>query len=239
MPWWTLGLPPTTAVAWVDQLYDGLGYLNRVGAAIVGGDIVRSEVTFLTLSLLGSAPLRRPWQRGLLLRSAARPGDLIAVSGTLGGAAGGLLIRLGQRDALPELRAELLQAHDRPTPPVGLGAQLVALGVRAGIDLSDGLAADLEKLCVASGVGAEVVLDQLPVHPALRAAWPREATRLAVVGGEDYQLLVTCRPAVWQRVRAAGLPLTVIGRIRRQPGVRFLGAEGERFAGWDHFASPD
>ncbi|MCS6802302.1 MAG: thiamine-phosphate kinase [Chloroflexota bacterium] len=231
----TLGLPPDTPVSWVDGLYAGLRALAEAGAVIAGGDIVRSPVRFLTVALTGAAPARRDWRRALLLRSAARPGDIVAVSGTLGGPAGGLLIRLGERDAPPSLRAALLAAHDRPQPPLGLGARLVALGVRCGMDLSDGLAGDLPKLCAASGVGAEIELARLPIHPALRQAWPEEAPTIAATGGEEYELLVTCRPAVWRRVLAAGLPLTAIGRIVATPGVRFAGAAGP-LVGWDHLA---
>jgi thiamine-monophosphate kinase len=231
----TLGLPPETPVDWVDGLYAGLGALAEAGAVVAGGDIVRSPVRFVTLLLLGEAAPRRAWRRSLLLRSAARAGDVIAVSGTLGGPAGGLLIRLGKRDAPPPLREALLAAHDQPQPPIGLGARLVALGVRCGMDLSDGLAGDVAKLCAASGVGAEIDSARIPIHPALRAAWPDDAVAVAVAGGEEYELLVTCRPAVWRRVQAAGLPLTAIGSIVARPGVRFSGI-AEPPSGWDHFA---
>ncbi|GIW07358.1 MAG: thiamine-monophosphate kinase [Dehalococcoidia bacterium] len=231
----TLGLPAETPVAWVDGLYAGLGAFAEAGVAIAGGDIVRSPVRFVTVALAGDAPARRDWRRSLLLRSAAQPGDVVAVSGTLGGPAGGLLIRLRKRDAPPATRAALLDAHDRPRPPLGLGVRLVALGVRCGMDLSDGLAGDLPKLCAASGVGAEIELGRLPVHPALRDAWPEDALTIAASGGEEYELLVSCRPAVWRRIEAAGLPLTAIGRIVAEPGVRFLGAT-EPLVGWDHLA---
>jgi thiamine-monophosphate kinase len=231
----TLGLPPETSVGWVDGLYAGFRAFAEAGAVIAGGDIVRSPIRFVTIALVGEAPWRREWRRALLLRSAARPGDVVAVSGTLGGSAGGLLLRLGQRAAPPPLREALLAAHDWPRPPLGLGAQLVALGVRCGMDLSDGLAGDLPKLCAASGVGADVDLAALPVHPALRQAWPEDAPTIAATGGEDYELLVTCRPAVWRRLQAAGLPLTAIGRVVAERGVRWAGATGP-LGGWDHLA---
>ncbi|MFN8535018.1 MAG: thiamine-phosphate kinase [Dehalococcoidia bacterium] len=233
----TLGLPPDTPVAWVDGLYDGLAALGEAGAIIAGGDVVRAPVRLVTVSLLGDAPARVRWEKSLLLRSAARPGDVVAVSGTLGGPAGGLALLLDQRTTSPELRDALIEAHDRPEPPLGLGARLVALGVRCGMDLSDGLAGDLAKLCAASGVGAEIDPAQLPVHPALVAAWPEDATRIAVTGGEEYELLVTCPLTVWRRVQAAGLGLTAIGRIVQTTGVRLLGAPNGGLASWDHLAS--
>jgi thiamine-monophosphate kinase len=205
-------------------------------AAIAGGDVVRSATTFVSVTLAGTAAWTEDWRSRLLLRSAAKPGDVVAVSGSLGGSAGGLEIILGRRSAPPRPAGELLAAHDHPDPPVELGSTLVELGVRCGMDLSDGLAGDLEKICRASGVAAEIDLRELPVHPALAAAWPDDAPRIAATGGEDYQLLITASPAIWERIAAAGLPLTAIGAIAAgTPTVVFSGSDKSIGPSWDHF----
>jgi thiamine-monophosphate kinase len=233
----TLGLPLDTSVHWVETLYAGMGAIgSKHGAAIAGGDIVRSATAFVSVTLAGTVDWNEDWRSRLLLRSAAKPGDIVGVSGSLGGSAGGLEIILERRSAPPRMAAELLLAHDHPDPPVALGKRLVEMGVRCGMDLSDGLAGDMEKICRASSVAARIDLRKLPVHPALAAAWPDDAPRIAATGGEDYQLLITASPAVWESVAAAGLPLTAIGSIAAgAPAVVFSGIDRNIGPSWDHF----
>jgi thiamine-monophosphate kinase len=229
----TLGLPPKTPVAWLDGLYRGIIKETRVA----GGDIVRSPVLFITLAAYGEAPFRKNWRRSLLLRDAAEIGDIVAVSGVLGGSAGGLRLVLNSSGIVAPACSALVAAHDLPSPPLGLGRTLVKRGVRCGMDLSDGLAGDLAKICQASGVGAEIDVDALPIHPALLVAFPSEAVELALRGGEDYNLLVTVRPKVWRRLGRERLDLTAVGRIVEAPGVRFHGLAAVDLAGFDHFGA--
>jgi len=213
--WWlcALGLPKNTTRAQVLALARGMAPLARQHRlALVGGNITSSPVLTLTLTVAGQA--RRP-----MLRSGARPGDLLFVSGTLGAAAAGL--------SLPT--PALVAAQKRPVPQVRLGLA-AARWASAGIDLSDGLLADLGHLCAASKVGANLRSAALPLHPAL----PRspKALQWALTGGEDYQLLVAVPPRHAARL---GRAFTRIGEVTRHG--RILTLDGARVSpqGFDHF----
>ena len=235
----TLGMPPDTEVADLESLYEGANELsNKYGVAIVGGDLVRSPVVFATVSLTGVC-------RGdPMLRSAARPGDLIAVTGHLGSSAGGLEIMLNNLPVEGGARDHLATAHRRPEPCVSQGQLLSQNGVRAAMDISDGLVEDLSKLCQASAVAARVAADKIPIHPALKLAFPKEHMDMALGGGEDYQLLFTAPPELMERVIALlPSPAAVAGEIvEGEVGkVTVLdSATGEALrtarTGWDHFA---
>ena len=185
----TLGLPPDTQVEDIRALYEGmLDMARKYEVAIVGGDIVRSPVAFITLSLNG-AHSGKP-----MLRSTAKPGYQIGVSGYLGSSAGGLRILLDGLEVDLEAAAFLRQAHRRPEPHVEQGIMLSETGVDVAMDVSDGLLDDLGKLCAASGVGADVRSDAVPVHPLLARAFPEQALDMALNGGEDYLLLFAAPP---------------------------------------------
>jgi thiamine-monophosphate kinase len=231
----TLGLPPETPVAWVEELYRGmLAALGRYGGSIVGGDIVRSPLPFITVAMTGVTDMP------LLLRSAARPGEVIAVTGPLGGSAGGL--RLLERPLpLPEeVSRALREAHLLPRPRVWEGRVLAGEGVRCAMDISDGLVADLGKLCAASGVAARVEVQRVPLHPALLAAFPEEAEALALGGGEDYELLFTGPLPLVERLLPLFPGAAIIGEVVEGPpaDVRVYGPSGEEVKvatpGWDH-----
>jgi thiamine-monophosphate kinase len=242
----TLGLRRDLPAEQLFGLYDGLGEACRAyGTVVAGGDVVMSPgPIFVTVALLGQPA--EPSGR-LLTRSAARPGDLVAVTGTLGGSAAWL--HLPCRPVGDAARAAIRRAHFRPSPRVREGQLLLAAGVTCAIDVSDGLIGDLGHVCRASGVAAELDLPAIPVDPAAREALgPELALDLALAGGEDYELLV-CAPApvvALARARLAaetGTPLTVVGRVaggaeREQPPVQLLAADGTRrtpaHIGWDH-----
>jgi len=233
----TLGLPSETEVEDLKELYGGmLEAGNKYGVAVVGGDMVRSPVVFITVSLTGVHP-GRP-----MLRSAARAGDRVAVTGPLGGSGGGLRLMLDGLAAPPEAAGHLRRCHRRPEPAVAEGRVLADAGVLAAMDVSDGLADDLSKLCRASGLSARVYSDQVPVHPLLKQAFPDGFLDLALAGGEDYVLLFTASPERMEKV----MPLLpsdagVVGEILAgEPGrVVIVDSAGkERVAGrggWDHF----
>jgi thiamine-monophosphate kinase len=213
----TLGLSGDERVADLAALYTGAGKLaDSHGMVVAGGDIVRSpaglafHVTALGSTRGGSA----------LRRSGARPGDVIAVSGTLGAAAAGLrLLALPQGDALrAAATAELLIAAQlRPQPRVALGAALLEHGATAAMDLSDGLLGDLPKILAASGVSARLDARLVPVASALQALFPDDWLDLALRGGEDYELLFTARPESMPELEkaaaAVGGAVTGIGEI--------------------------
>ena len=236
----TLGLPPETEVESLESLYAGMVELaNRHGVAIVGGDVVRSSVLFVTVVLTGVTD-GEP-----LLRSAAEYGDMIAVTGYLGSAAGGLRVMVGEIGLEGESAERLKVAHRMPEPCVKQGRTLSRSGVRAAIDISDGLVDDLSKLCLASGVSAELDVRNIPVHSALRDAFREEYLDLALNGGEDYELLFTAPEALMGSVLAElGSPAAVIGRIvKGESGeVVILDSHTGKMVkavqgGWDHFGS--
>ena len=245
----TLGLPPDTAVDSVRELYAGMGEIaDAYGAEIVGGDLVRSPAAFITVALTGIT------DGAVMARSGARPGHQVAVSGPVGGSAGGLRMLLdadaggvgGGNDGIssgnPSPDNPLVKLHRRPYPHTAAGRILAAAGVGAAMDVSDGLAADLGKLGIASGVAARIMIDRVPVPNALKSTCPEDWPALALYGGEDYVLLFTAPPEIMASA-IAGIPgAAVIGEIvDGAPGaVEIIGSDGNpvsvNAAGWDHFA---
>jgi thiamine-monophosphate kinase len=224
-----LGLPPGTPAAAVRAVARGLGACARAfRTPVVGGNVTRADVLSLTVTVLGAVPEGRA-----VLRSGARPGDVVAVTGTVGDAALGLG---------PGAPASLARRQRRPTPRIAAGLALAPL-VRAAIDVSDGLIQDLGHLCRASGVGARIGAADLPLSAAYRRAARRLAEPFAAAlgGGEDYELVVAVPPARLAAARAAaaraGTSLTAVGRFVRGRGVRVVGERGEVVrapAGHDH-----
>jgi len=240
----TLGLHGGLPVDGLKEMYLGMAdACRRFGGAAVGGDVVRSPVFFVTVAMTGMAG---DGDTPLLLRGAARPGDQVAVTGSLGGSAGGLRM-LAEGPVLDDKTGSYLRdAHNRPAPRVSEGAILRRDGVLAAIDISDGLVADLDKLCEASGVGAVVRSGLLPVDARLKAAFPQDWLSLALSGGEDYELLFTAPPRTMESaISALEIPSAIVGDIVAAPrGVSVLDRDGRPVAvergGWDHFRdSPD
>ncbi len=237
----TLGLPPETAVSDIEEMYRGMLEIGEeYGMGVVGGDIVRSPVFFVTTALTG-VTWRRP-----LLRSTARPGDAVAVSGRLGSSAGGLRLLLECPEATGEAADFLRSAHRRPAPAVREGQLLSQAGILTAMDVSDGLVDDLGKLCAASGVSARVHAVGVPVHPLLRRQFPGDCLSLALGGGEDYVLLFTGPPEVVESLMPQlGEGGAVIGSILPPeepagPGrVAVVDDAGRELSlpggGWDHF----
>lgn len=249
----TLGLRPETRVADVEDLYRGMvsldqGLVERGGHSgfqIVGGDTVSSPVTMLSIAVVGELA------GDGLRRSAGRAGDLLAVTGYLGGSAGGLALLEGNHPESADSgdAAVLTAMHRLPAPRVAEGRALVESGVRCGMDLSDGLLGDTGKLAYASGLSATLLLNRLPVPSQLTAIFcERGARMLALAGGEDYELLVAA-PADLIELAAARLaeqgwmPLTVVGRLEEGPPgqVTVLDEHGRPVtppsSSWDHFRS--
>ncbi len=233
----TLGLPPDTQVRDLESLYKGMMEIsNEYGLAIVGGDMVRSPVVFITVALTGVM------QGQPMVRTGARPGDLVAVTGYLGSSGGGLKLMLQEPSEKSEAADYLRKSHRRPRPAVAVGQTLAATGIATAMDVSDGLAGDLAKLCQASGVSGKIFADRLPVHPFLSSRFPDDCVDLALAGGEDYVLLFTGRPAKVNQI-VSGLPggAAVVGEIvEGEPGrVTVVDAHGQELPsgnrGWDHF----
>ncbi len=236
--WATLALTlPEADAAWLAGFAAGFGALAAAhGVALVGGDTTRGALT-VTVTLAGRVPSGEA-----LTRAGARPGDGIWVTGSLGDAGMALALLEAGKPVPEALRRRL----DRPEPRLAAGRALRGLAT-AAIDVSDGLAADLGHLLQASGVGARVAAERLPRSAALRAAQADEAEglRLALGAGDDYELCFTLPPAAEAamntRMAAIGWPVTWIGEIEAEPGLRLIDADGrERPApgGFDHFGGP-
>ena len=239
----TLGLRGDLPVDGLVEMYKGMMDLTETcGGAVVGGDIVKSPVFFISVALEGAALRGTPEQ--LMLRDMAKPGDLIAVTGTLGSSGGGLKLHAEGAGVTDNNAAAFLKnAHNRPVPRVSEGETLAELGVRCAMDISDGLWDDLGKLCRASNVGAQVRSPLIPVDHRLKAVFPGEWLALAIGGGEDYELLFTAHAEVISRAATTiSTPITVIGRIHEAgQGITVLDESGNVLevgaGGWDHFRS--
>jgi thiamine-monophosphate kinase len=239
----TLVLPAEFRVEDAVELYKGLHEAaTAYDVTLGGGDMVRGPTFCITVALSGLAYTPRLGEARVLSRGAARPGDVVAVSGTLGDSAGG--VRLLSEGAPIKTKAQKLlrQAHERPQPRVTLGKAAVRASVRCGIDVSDGLVQDLGHIARASGVGIRVDGARVPVSDALREVFPSEALTLALSGGEDYEIVVIgARAAVEGLIGATDTPLTVIGEVEQseEPFV-VVEDEGRRIplprGGWDHFS---
>lgn len=229
----SLTLPAADDDAWLAAFARGFHALcDATGTALVGGDVTRGTLA-IGVTVMGEVPAEQA-----LTRCGARPGDLLAVTGALGGGAGGLALwQRGERD----IGQPLLQRYLYPQPRLEAGLALRGLA-SAAIDISDGLLADLGHILEASGGGAVLTPESLPLAEGLVAALGEKAAREAALhGGDDYELLLGLPPehldGARERLAALGLPLTVIGRFRDAPGVQGVASTGER--GWQHFTAED
>jgi thiamine-monophosphate kinase len=210
---------------------------RRYDIDLVGGDLSRAEKVVIAVTATGWVS-KRP-----LLRSGAKPGDRIFVSRPLGASAAGLqLLQRPPTDvsyAVREFAESVIQRHLDPEPEVALGMALAQIdAVTACIDISDGLSTDLNHLCEASGVGADVERSRIPVFPDLDRAGPAlgiDVRRAVLHGGEEFALLFTASMRESELSSKLGRPAYAIGRISEQRGVRL---DGEPLAagGFDHFA---
>ncbi len=253
----SLGVPRDSEVAALWQLVEGVYERAReLEMSLVGGNLASSQTgIFADVTIVGATVSKRA-----LRRKGAKPGDGIYLSGKIGASSTGL--RLLERGAVlapggglivPEslsggpvtLSEACIRAHIDPEPRVALGRELNRRRLAtAAIDVSDGLALDLHRLCRASAVGARIEESALPISPGLLAwerLWKRDPTLSAVSGGEDYELLFTSGSGTkLDRFRERlDLFVTRIGEVTREERVELLGRDGIArqlsAAGWDHF----
>jgi thiamine-monophosphate kinase len=246
----TLGLNDRVCVEDALALYRGMRALaERSGCVVAGGDIVRSpHAVVISVTVLGRMPAGPAGPLPPLLRSTARQGERVVVAGWLGASAAGLwLLSHPEAGAGADsaVREVAVRAHLRPEPLLQAGRCLAEAGVRTAMDVSDGLLADLEKLCRASGVAATIDAGAVPVEPDVRRAFGEQALIWALTGGEDYALLATMPADLLEDVRQrCPVPVHTIGTIHAgQPGevsVHGLSAAVQEHLrhtrGWDHFA---
>ena len=258
----SIALPGDIEAEYVDKIYAGLlKCAQEYGVIIAGGDTVGSpQGMVMDVSLLGEVE-----EKKLLRRSGARVGDLIAVTGPLGAAGGGLQIiektgglcearpqpqnpsyETSVEEALPPYVDSLVAALLEPKPRLAEGQALAATGrITAMMDLSDGLADDLPRLCQESKTGAAIHMEKIPVNPACEKAG-LEALKLALQGGEDYELLFTFAPqnlaAINAALNVAGAPPPqIIGEMTpAAEGIRLINPDGttaELPEGFKHFGN--
>ena len=232
----TLGLTPDFPLNDLDSIYDGMIAMARETwpLTIIGGDMVKSPTVFVNVALVGSI------QSSPMTRDAACPGDLVAVTSPLGSSAGGLAL-LQNKTATGADADHLRQAHRRPRPHLLQADILMDERVLCGMDVSDGLLADLAKLCLASNVAAQVEAHRIPTLPALVRHFPDTYLEKALSGGEDYVLLFTAPSDAMNRVTGRIPEAAVVGRITDgQAGkVTVLDENGKDVtptqSGWDHY----
>ena len=237
----TLGLPKESAGAWLDRFLGGMARAaRRFGLTLAGGDTTLYSSFVASLTVIGEVDRGRA-----ILRSGARPGDVLYVSGKLGEAEFGW--RLVQAGLHRQKRwAEFLRKHFYPEPRLALGAWLAARRyASAMIDTSDGLSTDLKHVCTASGVGAVIRSEQIPLPqvPLGLGRLQLDALDLALNGGEDYEVLFTVPKKLAARLPGSvrGVPITAIGEITRSRQIRLVDVAGNskvlQPGGWDPFRS--
>lgn len=224
-----LALSAAVDAAWTVELFGGMREAcDEYAVSMVGGNLARASQVVVTVTVTGEVAPGRA-----LLRSGARPGDVVAVTGSLGASAAGL--RVTRRGGAPtDKDRPLLRAHFRPVARVGEAGVLARHGATAMIDVSDGLTLDLSRLLSASGVGGRIATSDLPIAEGA-------TTQEALAGGEDYELIVTLPPGELEGARTElretfGVQLTKFGDIVEGSGmIEVAGEQTIDAAGWDHF----
>lgn len=239
-----IGLPPYLGEEDVDLLRDGvLAAAGDSGALLAGGDLSASPVLWLAVTAVGRAGS----EAELVGRDGARPGDLVVVTGELGGAGAALATMRDQADepatGLGEaVMTALRERQVRPQPRLAAGRALAAAGASAMIDLSDGVAKDADQIAEASDAELRIELVKLPVQQGVAdvaAACDSDVWQFAAGFGEDYELLATIARDALERLgdSAADVPLTVVGEVREGAGCLLVDAAGDavELRGYEHF----
>ncbi|MBC7881365.1 MAG: thiamine-phosphate kinase [Anaerolineae bacterium] len=221
-----LGLSKETPVEWVQGLYEGFtACADPLGGIILGGDTCRSKSRTVAVTAFGVVDPTK-----ILRRNAARSGDALVITGTLGGSKAGLEVMLHPElfpAAAPEDLADAIAFHRRPLPRLGVPKSIFSLSDRAAaMDTSDGLADAVLQVCEQSGCGAIIDCEALPIHPSTHRLAGNAATDWALYGGEDYELLIALPKASAELLVTAlaevGLQGTIIGSCTESLEVKDL-----------------
>ena len=241
----TLGIKKNQQVEDLEKIYEGFaGITNKFGGTIIGGDIVKSNDFFISISVIGQNN-----HTSTLMRNDAKPGDLVVVSGELGSSAAGLKLISDFDRSLYENEADksskfipFLTSHFKPEPQIALGRAILDFNITTCTDISDGLIRDLSNICDSSNVSSIVNIDKIPTDVNLKSIFPNDWIELCLSGGEDYQLLFTgTKNKISKIQKHTSSKLTIIGQItkRSDPKISLIDNENNtiKFSqkGWDHF----
>ena len=236
----SLAITPDIPKRWILDFHDGLTEkAGAFGAQLVGGDLSNAKAHIaISITAIGESLNRK-----VVYRSGGNPGNLLYVTGTLGCSSAGLMLLQKQQTRGPHC-AEALRAHRDPEPRCDAGEWLSQSGlVSCMMDLSDGLSTDLPRICAASGVGAEIRMQDLPIFKE-SALWGCNPIELALHGGEDYELLFSVPRSKAGRLETSYPskfpPITCVGRLTADRGKIWITSQnGQRSPlpryGWDHF----
>ena len=223
----TLVAPGETSVEWLQDVYRGLGECCALyGVALVGGDTSRGKAIMLNIALIGEIEPDKE-----MLRKNAQVGDLVCVTGPLGGSAAGLRVVTGRVPRELPAAPYVLTRHYRPCPRVEDGQALTQLGCRCANDISDGLASEAQEIAEASGVSIELVAKDIPTCPEIQqvAAYCDEGPLdYALYGGEDYELVFCITPHLLPQLRQVLPGASVVGTVKMGQGVTLLSATSAR-----------
>jgi thiamine-monophosphate kinase len=241
-----LALPEPPTRAFMTRLAEGLAEAQRTfGCHLIGGDTDRTPGPFtLTITAIGSLPAG-----SVVRRTTARPGDIIAVTGTIGDAGLGLALRKDPKRARQaglsaDYAAFLISRFEKPVPRLAAAA-LVRDFATAAMDVSDGLAKDLARMASASGTGANIQIDKVPLSDGARIMCSQGFVRREdlIASGEDYEVLFTLPTDRWPALQSVasttGVPVTALGTMTQDDGVSWRDSYGGAMplttGGWDHF----
>lgn len=247
----TIGLPHDVSVEMVESIYSGIKKACKAyGVSMIGGDTTAAQRMTISVTVIGEAE-----EEAIVYRHGAHMGDVVCVTGDLGASYAGLRVLLEQRAALQKSGLEFvpaldafryaIQRHLTPTPRLTALDVLKKAGVKptAMIDISDGLASELEHICRQSYCGATLKAEDLPIHEQTRGAathFSQDADTYALYGGEDYELLMTMRPDDLKQVPDG--TLTAIGVITDFEDILIETPEGNKIQlkgrGYQHFGGP-
>lgn len=246
----SLCLPEQTEVEWVEEIYEGMeDIVHRYEGSIVGGDTSASHSdTIISIALTGEVE-----KKNLTTRSGAKRGDVICVTGDLGGSVAGLKVLRKEQRAREKFKdqwSHVIEKHLRPLPRIPEARFLVeGTKVNAMIDISDGLASEIHHICSLSNTGAKIYTEEIPLHPQTTLAareFETPAHKYALYGGEDFELLFTLSPRhvgeIFDIIESeTGTKVSVIGAIvEGDHGILLIDEHGKQqdlpFRGYNHFS---
>lgn len=233
-----LGLRPNQKISDIEEIYLGFCELvNEFGGSIIGGDVVRSDTFFISITVTGVSE-----NDTILTRNKAQIGDEIFVTGNLGNSRVGLEIILNSPENINlSNNKHFIQAHTRPNPNIQQGLDLVRAGITTAMDISDGLLNDLKKMCDSSGVGADIYIESIPADKHIKDKYPEKWDEIVISGGEDYELLFTAdHNSINKLKNISESKFFSIGKITDQSsGIKVVDSKGQiktyNQLGWDHF----